>query len=59
MINALFKFEDLDAEFTAYLAYDEIYILVQIGDEQNIIKTTYAYESTQYLNYCYHDNEFG
>jgi hypothetical protein len=41
MINALFKFEDLDAEFTAILAYDEIYILVQIGDEQNIIKTIY------------------
>jgi hypothetical protein len=41
MTNALFKFEDLDAEITAILAYDEIYILVQIGDEQNIIKTIY------------------
>jgi hypothetical protein len=26
---------------SAYLAYDEIYILVQIGDEQNIIKVIY------------------
>jgi hypothetical protein len=41
MINALFKFEDLDAEFTAYVAYDDIYILVQIGDEQDIIKAIY------------------
>ena len=41
MINALFKFEDLDAEFTTILAYDVIYILVQIGDEQDIIKAIY------------------
>jgi hypothetical protein len=37
-INALFKFEDLDVDFPAFLACDEISIQARIV-EQNIIKT--------------------